>query len=62
MKSDPLVEIHSVDIAQGEVVKDKHTGIERPDGKSNPSVNIHPVNKVENHRDSKEARDSQLDS
>ena len=44
------------------MVKGKHTGIERPDGKSNPSVNNHPVNKVENHRYSKVARDSQLDS
>ena len=62
MKSDPSNEILSVDNAQGKLVEGEHTGIEKPDGNSNLSVNIHPLDIVENHRDSKEASESQVDS
>ena len=61
-ESNPSNGILSDDIAQEKLVKGEHTGTERPDGTSILSVNIHPVDIVENHRDSKEARDSQVDS
>ena len=59
--SDPSKEIQSVDNAQGKLVKGEHTETERPDGTPILSVNVHPVDKVENHRGSKETRDSEID-
>ena len=61
-ESNPSNGILSDDIAQGKLVKGEHTGTERPDGTSILSVNMHSVEIVENHRDSKEARDGQVDN
>ena len=55
-------EIHNDNIAQGEVVEDKHTGPKEPDRTSTPLVNIQPVDIVENRKNSKEVRDNQVDS
>ena len=48
-----------MDTAQEDMAERVHTGIERTDGTSNPSANIHPSDTAERHRNSEEARDSQ---
>ena len=47
-------DIHTDNIAQGEVVECKHTGTKEPDRKSNPLVNSQSVDKVENCKSSQE--------
>ena len=47
MKSDLSTEIHAVNIAQGEVVKNGYVRIERPDRKFNHLVDTPSVNKIE---------------